>query len=57
MIAGNRELTRLFLLGLIAEGVLWPPIHPGVTSYGHSEDDIDRSLAAAERVMPMFEAR
>jgi glutamate-1-semialdehyde 2,1-aminomutase len=57
MIAGNRELTRLFLLGLIAEGVLWPPIHPGVTSYGHSEDDIDRSLAAAERLMPLFEAR
>jgi glutamate-1-semialdehyde 2,1-aminomutase len=57
MVQGNRELTRLFLLGLVAEGVLWPPIHPGVTSYGHNEDDIDRSLAAAERLMPMFEAR
>lgn len=57
MLQGNRELTRLFLLGLVAEGVLWPPIHPGVTSYGHTEDDIDRSLAAAERLMPMFEAR
>jgi glutamate-1-semialdehyde 2,1-aminomutase len=57
MVQGNRELTRLFLLGLVTEGVLWPPIHPGVTSYGHTEDDIDRSLAAAERLMPMFEAR
>jgi glutamate-1-semialdehyde 2,1-aminomutase len=57
MLQGNREMTRLFLLGLVAEGVLWPPIHPGVTSYGHTEDDIDQSLAAAERLMPMFEAR
>jgi glutamate-1-semialdehyde 2,1-aminomutase len=57
IVQGNRELTRLFLLGLVAEGVLWPPIHPGVTSYGHNEADIDRSLAAAERLMPMFEAR
>jgi len=56
IVQGDRELTRLFLLGLVAEGVLWPPIHPGVTSYGHSDVDIDRSLAAAERLMPLFEA-
>jgi glutamate-1-semialdehyde 2,1-aminomutase len=51
----NTELVRLFLLGLVAEGVLWPPIHPGVTAYTHSEDDVDRALQAAERILPMFE--
>jgi glutamate-1-semialdehyde 2,1-aminomutase len=54
IVAGDMEQTRLFLLGLIAEGVLWPPIHPGVTGYAHTPELIDESLAAAERLMPLF---
>jgi glutamate-1-semialdehyde 2,1-aminomutase len=56
ILQGNTELVRLFLLGLVAEGVLWPPIHPGVTAYTHSEEDIDQALEAADRILPMFEA-
>jgi glutamate-1-semialdehyde 2,1-aminomutase len=54
MLAGDMEMLRLFLLGMVSEGVLWPPIHPGVTAYTHTTGDIDRSLDAAERLLPKF---
>jgi glutamate-1-semialdehyde 2,1-aminomutase len=57
IVAGDLEGLRLFLLGMVAEGVLWPPIHPGVTAYSHTPEQIDRSLAAAERLLPLFAAR
>jgi len=56
ILAGDLELTRLFLLGLVGEGVLWPPIHPGVTAYAHSDEDIHRVLEAADRVAGLFVA-
>jgi len=43
--------TRAFLLGMVAGGVLWPPIHPAVTSGAHSEGDIERVMATVETVL------
>ena len=44
---GNLELLQWFLLGMVAQGVLWPPVHPGVTTYTHEEADIERAIDAA----------
>jgi glutamate-1-semialdehyde 2,1-aminomutase len=41
VLAGDLELLRLVLLGMCANGVLWPPIHPGVLSYAHTSQDLD----------------
>jgi glutamate-1-semialdehyde 2,1-aminomutase len=51
LLASDREATRLFLLALVSEQVLWPPIHPAVTSGAHDLDDVDQVLSAAERVL------
>lgn len=51
---GDQDKLRLFLLGMVAHGVLWPPVHPGVTAYRHTEADIDQALSAAERVLALF---
>jgi glutamate-1-semialdehyde 2,1-aminomutase len=45
---GRRQ--RLFCLGLLTEGVLWPPAHPGLVSAAHTDDDVDRVLEATRRV-------
>ena len=42
--ASDLDATRRFLLGCVAEGVLWPPMHPGVTSAAHTEADVDVAL-------------
>lgn len=54
VIAGNMELLRRFYLGLLVEGVFWTPIHPGVTSSVHSDEDVETVLAAAGRVLSNF---
>lgn len=51
VLAGDHERTRLFLLGLVAEGILWPPIHPGVVAAPHTVADLDRLMEAADRVL------
>jgi glutamate-1-semialdehyde 2,1-aminomutase len=51
VVRSDQEQTRRLLLGLIAEGVLWPPIHPAVTSAAHTEGQIDEVLAAVESVL------
>jgi glutamate-1-semialdehyde 2,1-aminomutase len=45
------EATRRFLLGLVATGVLWPPVHPGVTSAVHTAEHVEMVLAAARDVL------
>jgi glutamate-1-semialdehyde 2,1-aminomutase len=40
-----------FMLGLVAKGVLWPPVHPAVTSAAHGEGEIDAVLSAARAVL------
>jgi glutamate-1-semialdehyde 2,1-aminomutase len=32
VLRGDAEATRAFLLGMLAQGVLWPPVHPALTS-------------------------
>jgi len=53
VLAGDPVLTAAVLLGLCAHGVLWPPVHPGVVSYGHTEADIDRLAEVLDTVMGM----
>ncbi len=53
ILAGDHDLLSAVLLGLCAHGILWPPVHPGVVAYGHSEADIDRVAAALDTVMGM----
>lgn len=53
VLAGDHILTAAVLLGLCAHGILWPPVHPGVVSYSHTEADIDRLADALDTVMGM----
>jgi glutamate-1-semialdehyde 2,1-aminomutase len=43
--------TRSFLLDMVARGVLWPPVHPAVTSAAHGEEEIDAVVAAAREAL------
>jgi glutamate-1-semialdehyde 2,1-aminomutase len=51
VVRSDFEATRAFLLGMIGEGVLWPPVHPGLTSGAHTADSAAAVVAAAERVL------
>ena len=51
ILGGDMAALHSFLLGLIAEGVLWTPVHPGLTCSAHTDRDIDEVLAAAARVI------
>ena len=51
VLAGDIELTRRILLGMTAGGVLWPPVHPAVTSGAHTDDDVDRILSVFDDVL------
>ena len=51
VLAGDIELTRRILLGMTAGGVLWPPVHPAVTSGAHTDDDVDRVLSVFDDVL------
>ena len=53
VLAGDLALLSAVLLGMCAHGILWPPVHPGVLAYGHTESDIDRSATALETVLGM----
>ena len=44
--AKNRE----FCLGMIANGVYLPPVHPAATCFAHTEDDVLQILTVAEKV-------
>ncbi len=49
ILAADIPTLHAFLLGLMAEGVFWTPIHPGLTCVAHTEDEIDGAIAAANR--------
>lgn len=53
ILAGDHELLSAVLLGLCAHGMLWPPVHPGVVAYGHTESDIDNLAEALDTVLEM----
>jgi glutamate-1-semialdehyde 2,1-aminomutase len=47
----NTSRTRAFLLDMVARGVLWPPIHPAVTSAAHGDVEVDAIVAAAREAL------
>lgn len=51
VLRSDLDATRQFLLGMTAQGVLWPPVHPAVTSGAHSQDDVAMVLEAARAVL------
>lgn len=51
ILAGDVARTREILLGCVAEGVLWPPVHPAVTSAAHDASHVDRVLDAVDAVL------
>jgi glutamate-1-semialdehyde 2,1-aminomutase len=51
VVQSDLEATRRYLLGMVARGVLWPPIHPAVTSGAHTADDVEVVLDAARAVL------
>ena len=53
ILAGDLALLSAVLLGLCAHGILWPPVHPGVLAYAHTESDIDRTASALQTVLEM----
>jgi glutamate-1-semialdehyde 2,1-aminomutase len=53
VLRSDLEATRSFLLGLVAHGVLWPPVHPAVTSSAHTDADIDAVLGATQAVLDL----
>ncbi len=54
-LTGDRALTADIMLGCVANGVLWPPVHPAVTSSEHTDADIDRVLEVVDSVMARIE--
>ena len=51
VLRSDLEAVRDFLLGMVAHGVLWPPVHPAVTSGAHTDEDVEHVLAAARAVL------
>jgi glutamate-1-semialdehyde 2,1-aminomutase len=54
ILAADIAALQSFLLGMIAEGVLWTPVHPGLTCAAHTDADVDAVIAAAARVVEMM---
>lgn len=44
------EKNREFCLGLVVNGVFFPPGHPAATCFAHAEADVDQILDTAENV-------
>ncbi|MFI5010440.1 MAG: aspartate aminotransferase family protein [Solirubrobacterales bacterium] len=51
VLRADTQATHAFQLGMVAEGVLWPPGHPALTSGAHTEADVERVLEAAEMAL------
>jgi glutamate-1-semialdehyde 2,1-aminomutase len=54
ILAADIAGLQAFLLGMIAEGVLWTPVHPGLTCAAHTDADVDAVIAAATRVVELM---
>jgi glutamate-1-semialdehyde 2,1-aminomutase len=54
ILKSDLDATRRFLLGMTALGVLWPPVHPAVTSFAHTEGDAEVVLAAARELLDAY---
>jgi glutamate-1-semialdehyde 2,1-aminomutase len=53
VLRSDLEATRRFLLSLVAGGVLWPPVHPGVTSAVHTPEHVETILAVSREVLAL----
>lgn len=51
ILGGDQTRLDRFLLGMVAHGVLWPPVHAALSCAAHDETDIDRVLDAADDVL------
>jgi glutamate-1-semialdehyde 2,1-aminomutase len=51
VLAGDLARTAELLLGCVTDGVLWPPVHPAVTSSEHTDADVDRVLDVVDGVL------
>jgi glutamate-1-semialdehyde 2,1-aminomutase len=51
VLKADARVAHAFHLGMVAEGVLWPPGHPALTSGAHIEEDVERVLEAAGSVL------
>ncbi len=51
VLRADGEATRRFLLEMVSAGVLWPPVHPAVTSGAHDAEVVETVLSAADAVL------
>lgn len=51
VLASNTAATAELMLGCVARGVLWPPVHPAVTSSAHEQSHVDRVLETVDTVL------
>lgn len=51
VLSGDLAGTTAVLLGCVAEGVLWPPGHPAVTSAAHDGGHVERVLETVDTVL------
>jgi glutamate-1-semialdehyde 2,1-aminomutase len=51
VLRADRDATRAFLLAMVTEGVLWPPLHPAIASGAHTLADVERVVASARTVL------
>jgi glutamate-1-semialdehyde 2,1-aminomutase len=56
VLGSDMASTRAFLLAMVTQGVLWPPIHPALTSGAHSEESADHVVAGARAVLERLSA-
>ena len=54
VLEGDLDLLRIVLLGMCSHGILWPPIHPGLVTYGHTPEDVQRVVDTADQVLSLF---
>lgn len=54
VLEGDLELLRVVLLGMCSYGVLWPPIHPGLVTYGHTAEDVQRVVDTTDQVLSLL---
>jgi glutamate-1-semialdehyde 2,1-aminomutase len=51
VLRADAAATRALQLGMVTEGVLWPPGHPAVTSGAHSDEDIATVITTVGKVL------
>lgn len=53
VLSGDPARTAELMLGFVGDGVLWPPVHPAVTSSAHELSHIDRVLEVVDRQLSL----